>query len=129
MYRGTKITIGDEEFIVPPISLGQLRNGMLARLKEHDQLVNDGKLFETVELRGQIILEALRRNYPDFPEEKLLSFLDMGNTAPIWLSILGASGLNQGEAQAVRAIGTSGPSTEASPQPTGGPTPKSTNIQ
>jgi hypothetical protein len=120
MYAGTKVKIGDEEYTIPPISLGQLRNGLLTKLQEHDKLSADGKLFETLQLRGEIILAAIRRNYPDFSEDKLFAHLDLANTSGIWLSILGASGFNSGEAKAV-TVGTSSPSTEASPPPTDGP--------
>jgi hypothetical protein len=123
LFAGTKIRIGDEDFIVPPISLGQLRNGVLSKLQEHDELVAQGKTFETMEIRGTIILEALRRNYPDFEEKRLFDFLDMANVGPIWLTILGASGFMPGETEAVtqKGNGTLSLSTEASPQPTGGP--------
>jgi hypothetical protein len=127
MYNGVRIMIGEKEYILPPISLGQLRNGLLKKLQEHDKLIADGKLFDAMELRGQVILAALRRNYSDFPEEDLFAHLDLGNTAPIWLSILGASGFTSGEARAVTAVatdGTSAPSTEASPPPTDGPIAK-----
>jgi hypothetical protein len=115
VFNGNKITIGDEDFIVPPISLGQLRNGTLALLQKHDELIADAKTFEAMEIRGQVILSALRRNYPDFPEDKLFAYLDMSNTGPIWLGILGASGFTPGEPQAaaVATNGTLGPSTEA----------------
>jgi hypothetical protein len=126
MYNGITIRIGEEDYIVPPISLGQLRNGLLAKMQEHDRLISDNKAFEAMNLRGEIILAAIRRNYPDFPEQKLYDYLDLGNSGPVWLGILGASGF-MGEARAATAtatVGTSSPSTEASPQPTAGPIQK-----
>lgn len=115
MFAGTKVMIGEKEYVIPPISLGQLRNGTLPLLKQHDELVAQGDTFAAMEIRGQVILSALRRNYPDFPEETLFEYLDMGNTAPIWLTILGISGFTPGEAQAAAGTtdGTSSPSTEA----------------
>jgi hypothetical protein len=98
--------MGEEEFIVPPISLGQLRGGVIAQLAEHDRLVAEGKIFEAMDIRAQVILAAMRRNYPDFSEEKLLANLDMGNTGGIWLSILGASGFTPGEETAPVATTT-----------------------
>ena len=123
MLAGIRIKIGDETFICPPISLGQLRNGLMTKLKEHDALAaTTENFFETMTLKGEIILEALRRNYPEFDEKKLFDFLDLGNVTPIWLSILGASGFTPGEAEAVKANGTLDPSTKASPLLTDGPT-------
>lgn len=117
MFGGTKIKINEEEFIVPPLSLGQLRNGAMTKLREHDELVAAGKTFEATVVRGDIILEALRRNYPDFEEKKLFDWLDMANTSDLWLSVLGASGFMPGEDQAAeteaKANGISSPSIAA----------------
>lgn len=126
MFAGTRITIGTEQYVVPPISLGQLRNGVLGKLKEHDILVAEEKAFDAMILRGEIILEALQRNYPDFEPKKLWDWLDMSNTGPLWLTILGGSGFMPGEAEAVTQVtnGTLSPSTEASPLLTDGPTTK-----
>lgn len=107
MFSGTKIKIGEEEFVIPPISLGQLRNGVLDLLQKHDELVAGGKPFEAMDVRGQIILAALQRNYPDFTEKKLLDYLDAGNIGPLWLHVLGISGFSpSGEAQAATQSGT-----------------------
>lgn len=108
LFAGVKITVEGEELIVPPLSLGQLRNGVLTDLQEHDKLLAEGKTFELMDLRGKVILAALRRNYPDFSEEKLMAYLDMGNTTPLWFSILGISGFTPGEAPAAipKANGT-----------------------
>lgn len=123
-YVGTVFKIGDESYIVPALSLGQLRSGLLEKLKEHDALVAEGKIFETMTIRGDVILAALRRNYPDFPEEKLFESLDMANTSQIWLAVLGASGLGVGETQEAAPTkppnGIFAQSTEASQPPTDG---------
>lgn len=116
MFPGTKITIKGEDFVVPALSLGQLRNGANALMQQHDELLADGKVFESMDIRGKVILEALRRNYPDFEEAALFDFLDMANTTNLWLKILGQSGFEPGEtpaAQTATGLGTSSPSTEA----------------
>jgi hypothetical protein len=126
MYAGIKIKIGDEEFIVPPLSLGQLRNGILTKLKDHDVMLAEGQTWEAMVQRGEIILEALQRNYPDFVPQKLYDWLDAANTGPIWLAILGASGFTPGEEKAATGAenGTSNQSTAALPPLTDGPTSK-----
>ena len=108
MFAGTKIKIDDEEFVVPPLSLGQLRSGLLAKLQEHDKMLEENKTFETMVLRGEILLQALRRNYPDFPEQKFFDYVDLGNVGSLWLSILGASGFSLGETQAATGPTISG---------------------
>lgn len=109
MFAGTKITIEGEDFVVPALSLGQLRNGLLTKLREHDEIVDDpAKFFSLIDLRGQIILEALRRNYPDFDEARLFGWLDMSNIGPLWLSVLGQSGFTSGEVQAAQTAKVDG---------------------
>jgi hypothetical protein len=100
VYKGATVQIGDESVVIPPLSLGQLRNGLIEKLAEHDQLLADGKTFEMFVKRGEIIFEALKRNYPDFDQTKFFDFLDVRNTQEIWLTVLGMSGFTQGEAQA-----------------------------
>ncbi len=100
MFPGHKIKIDDEELVIPALSLGQLRGGVIQTLEEHDKLLAEGKTFDVTLKRGEIILEALRRNYPNYPAEKLFNFLDMQNTREIWLVVLGASGFNMGETPA-----------------------------
>jgi hypothetical protein len=126
MFAGTKITIDGESLILPPISLGQLRSGTLDRLREHDRLVSEGKPFDAMDIRGEVLFAAFQRNYPTFSKEKFLSFLDLGNIGSLWRSVLGESGFTPGEAQAVTETetGTSSQSTEASPPLTGGPIAK-----
>lgn len=97
MYNGLKIKINEEELIVPALSLGQLRNGGLAILQEHDKLLAENNTFEAMQLRGDLIFLALQRNYPDFDKNKLLDFLDMANSGTIWLAVLGSSGFTPGE--------------------------------
>jgi|HubBroStandDraft_2_1064218.scaffolds.fasta_scaffold68725_3 hypothetical protein len=122
MFVGTPIKIGDEEFIVPPLSLGQLRNGAMTKLKEHDTVLASGDTWGAMVLRGEIILEALRRNYPEFDDKKLYDWLDVGNCGPLWLSVLGASGFTPGEVKAAGPAvnGTSNQSTAALPPLTDG---------
>lgn len=115
MFAGTKIKIGDKEYVMPYISLGQLRNGTLAKLNEHDQLMEQGKFFELTLIRGEVLLETLRRNYPDFSREVFDDYFSMGNITPIWMTVLGGSGFVTGEETAAvttSSNGTSSPSTE-----------------
>jgi hypothetical protein len=130
MYAGTKITIGDEVYEVPALSMGMLRNGILDKLKEHDVVFAEGnRYFDVVQIRDEIILACIRRNYPDFPAEKLSDWLDLRNISPLWNVILGASGFTLGEEEAASktANGTSSPSTPALPPPTDGISETSTS--
>lgn len=106
MFAGRKIKIGAEEYTVPPLSLGQLRNGTLKLLQDHDALVAEGKPWEAMNIRGEVILSALKRNYPDIDEKMLFDWLDVGNSGEIWLTVLGMSGFMPGEAEAVKTAET-----------------------
>jgi hypothetical protein len=68
---------------------------MLKKLKDHDTLVAEGQLFDTMTVRGEIIVAALRRNYPDLDENVIWDNLDVSNTGPVWLAVLGASGFTE----------------------------------
>ena len=116
MFLGVKHKIGEDELTIPALSLGQLRNGGLALMKEHDELVNADKSYDALDVRAKIILLAIQRNYPDFPEQKLLDNLDLNNTTPVWLTVLGLSGFTSGEDKAATAAtepGISSPSIAA----------------
>ena len=92
---GTKAKVGGTVYVVPPLTLKQLRNGVLEMIKQHDEMVDGQKGLEVLELRGKIIHQALLRNYPDLTEDALFEQLDLRNTGEIWSLIMGASGFTQ----------------------------------
>jgi hypothetical protein len=125
MIPGVRLSLGDKDFIVPPLTLGMLRNGLLVKLEEHDRLVGqDGEQWNLVDLRGQIILAALRRNYSetDLPESEFWDRMDMGNVNQAWVAVLGISGfIPVGETPAAVETGISDQSINPSPPPMVGP--------
>lgn len=100
MFAGKTMTIGRREFVVPALTLGQLRTAALEMITEHDKMLDGGQTFQSYELRGKIILMALQRNYPDLTEETLFELLDVENVLPVWRVVLGNSGFDQGEVPA-----------------------------
>lgn len=123
MFHGKKINIGGTEYIVPPLTLGQLRTGITENLEKHDKLIGEGKLFEALSLRGEIIALAMQRNYPELSTENVLELLDTQNVNSVWMFILGMSGLGEEEAPAAGAnlTMTSDPSMPLVPALTDGP--------
>lgn len=97
MYPGITIKIDGTDYIVPALSLGQLRRTGLAKIREHDELIAADKTFDAVVLRGDVIVLALQRNYPDISPDRVMDWLDMSNSQQIWLAVLGASGYLPGE--------------------------------
>lgn len=96
----TMLKLGNKEIEVPPLTLGQLRNGVLKLMQEHDEQVKKQEVFEAMITKGKIIATALRRLYPDVSEDEVLDALDMKTAPQIWLDVLGASGFAPGEVQA-----------------------------
>lgn len=97
MFPGIKVKLADSELIIPALSLGQLRSGVLDLMKKHDDVVSSGDLFSAMTIRGQIITIAAQRNYPDVTEDQIMAGLDLSNTTEIWNSILGLSGFKPKE--------------------------------
>lgn len=91
---GIKLSLGGKELELPPISLGMLRKGLMAKLEKYDQLVAEGKQFEATSLSGEIIIEALRRNYTaeELPDDEIWDRLDLGNANLAFRTVLGLSG-------------------------------------
>ena len=92
MFIGNDHKIGDKTYTIPALSLGQLRNGALAKMEKHDQLLSEGKTFDAMAIRGEVVVEAIRRNYPDVDADEVMNALDLRNITPIWMTVLGASG-------------------------------------
>lgn len=95
MFPGTKVTIGGKDYVIPALSLAQLRNGFLQKIKQHDEFVENKSPYEAVQLRGEVVLAALRRNYPDIKDEEILDALDVRSADEGWLAALGVSKVSQ----------------------------------
>ena len=123
MIPGTTVNLGGTDYLLPPLSLGQLRNGVLALMKRHDELIasEDGsERWEACCIRGEIVGHALKRNYPDLTDEQVMELLDTKTTNDAWLIVLGASGFPQQEVAGAALPGTSDPSIAPSPESTAG---------
>ena len=132
MIPGRKIVLGDKEFVIPPLSLGQLRGGIAEKLAENDRKSEAGNYTELLFLRAEIIIAALRRNYPEseHSDEDLFNRLDFGNWLPAWQAVLAVSGLGLGEETATEINGQNTASSTTilpSPPPMAGPMEQSIN--
>ncbi len=110
---GAKVVLSGREFIIPPITLGMLRGGLAEKLRAHDKMLEDGNGgLDLLFLREEIVIAALRRNYPtdELPDADLAALLDMRNTHEAWLAAVGISGFSPGEAEPA-AAGASSQST------------------
>ena len=98
-----KLKINDKEYDIPAVTLGQLRGGMLEKMKESDKLLETSWL-DSIMLRGQIIAEAMTARYKDaFTSEDVMNSLDATSTGAAFMALLGASGITApGEATAAK---------------------------
>ncbi len=88
MIPGTKIDLGGQEYLVPPLTWPQARE-----LAEDLKLVltapvlfgTDGTLDAFVRIVGA----ALRRNYPELTDDKIEGLLDFGNCIAVLKAAIG----------------------------------------
>jgi hypothetical protein len=110
MIPGIKIPMGDHEYEVPPLTLGQLR-----RLQARTADLSSGDAGKVMMAICEIVQAAMSRNYPNITVENVEELIDLGNREKVIAAVLGSSGLKLGEAMAVTSVG--GPSMDLSPPP------------
>jgi hypothetical protein len=114
MIPGIAISMSGEDFVVPPLNLGQLRRLMpkIRQLTEIGSSMDEAQIDALIE----IVTAALQRNYPETTEDHVENVLDLGNAREVLTAILTGSGLRpQGEAVARNSDGAT--STGSSQQP------------
>jgi hypothetical protein len=91
MIPGVTITMGGRDWLVPPLTLGQLRRLMprVRQLTEIDASMGEVQIGVLVE----IVTAALQRNYPDATAETVENLLDLGNAGTVLNAVLTGSGL------------------------------------
>jgi hypothetical protein len=97
MIPGVTITMGGRDWLVPPLTLGQLRRLMprVRQLTEIDAAIGEVQIGVLVE----IVAAALQRNYPDVSAEMVENLLDLGNAGTVLNAVLTGSGLRLREAR------------------------------
>ena len=91
MIPGVTITMGGRDWLVPPLTLGQLRRLMpkVRQLTEIDASMGEVQIGVLVE----IVVAALQRNYPDATADMVENLLDLGNAGTVLNVVLTGSGL------------------------------------
>lgn len=98
-YDGTPVTLGGKLYIMPPLSLGQVKK-IMPRLQELKNLTGVPSSSDA-DTMADIIHEALSRNYPDFDRSSLDDHLDMHNMQVLVSVAMTGSGLVLGNAPPV----------------------------
>jgi len=115
MIPGPSVSMGGEEWVIPPLTLGQLRRLMpqVRQLTEIGASMGEAQ----IEVLVDIVTAALQRNYPEMTPVKVENLLDLGNASAVLNAVLTGSGLKPEGASAgerpAPGIG-SGASSEAS---------------
>lgn len=91
MIPGVTIAMGGDDWLIPPLTLGQLRRLMpkLRQLTEIGASMGEAQIGILIE----IVMAALQRNYPEVTEERVESLLDLGNAGEVLNAVLTGSGL------------------------------------
>jgi len=96
MIPGLVVAMGGEDWIVPPLTLGQLRRLMpkVRQLTEIGASMGEAQIAVLID----IVSAALQRNYPEMTPEKVENLLDLGNASVVLNAVLTGSGLKPGGA-------------------------------
>ena len=91
MLPGVTIALGGRDWLIPPLTLGQLRRLMpkVRQLTETDASMSETQIIVLVE----IVAAALQRNYPEATADMVENLLDLGNASAVLNAVLTGSGL------------------------------------
>jgi hypothetical protein len=91
MLPGVTIAMGGQDWLVPPLTLGQLRRLMpkVRQLTEIGASMGETQISVLVE----IVAAALQRNYPEVTADTVENLLDLGNASAVLNAVLTGSGL------------------------------------
>jgi hypothetical protein len=88
---GVTLAMGGQDWIVPPLTLGQLRR-LMPKVRQLTEIgVSMGEAQITVLV--DIVTAALQRNYPEMTSAKVENLLDLGNASAVLNAVLTGSGL------------------------------------
>ena len=93
MLPGVTIAMGGRDWLVPPLTLGQLRRLMpkVQQLTEIGASMGETQISVIVE----IVAAALQRNYPEATADMVENLLDLGNASAVLNAVLTGSGLKR----------------------------------
>lgn len=96
MIPGVAVAMGGQDWIVPPLTLGQLRRLMpkVRQLTEIGASMGEAQINVLID----IVTTALQRNYPETTPDKVENLLDLGNASAVLNAVLTGSGLKSGGA-------------------------------
>ena len=91
MLPGVTIAMGGQDWLVPPLTLGQLRR-LMPKVRQFTEI--GASMGETqISVLVEIVTAALQRNYPEATAEMVENLLDLGNASAVLNAVLTGSGL------------------------------------
>jgi hypothetical protein len=104
-FDGVKFTLGGTDYIVPPLTLKQLRKlrpelALMRQVEGNDARFLDDDVLDAV---CTIALTSLQRNYPEMDVDTLTDLVDVTTVGPLIQAVMGVSGVEKakpGEASA-----------------------------
>jgi hypothetical protein len=96
MIPGVAVAMGGQDWMVPPLTLGQLRRLMpkVRQLTEIGAAMGEAQIAVLID----IVTAALQRNYPEMTPDEVENLLDLGNAGVVLNAVLTGSGLKPGGA-------------------------------
>lgn len=94
MIPGVPVRMGGQDWLIPPLTLGQLRRLMpkVRQLTETGASMGESQIGVLVE----IVAAAMQRNYPDMTVDIVENLLDLSNASHVLNAVLTGSGLKPG---------------------------------
>lgn len=86
---GVVVSMGGEDFEIPPLTLGALES-LQKRIENFSLGALDAASLNTV---IDAVFAALKRNYPDMTRERVSDLLDVGNMQAAFEAVMDISGL------------------------------------
>lgn len=100
-FEGVKVRIGNREFVMPSLSVGQAKRLWPQILKLDKEGISAEDIPEKFELAVPIIHAALSRNYPQLTVEQVEDMVSISQLRQLLLVVSGQSGMKEksGETQ------------------------------
>ena len=93
-FEGKPVAIGGRNFIVPPLTIGQLKR-LRPKIEAMAAAPKDANALDQVDDVVDIIHAAISRNYPDLTVDQLADMIPLPEMQRIVSEVLSASGLEQ----------------------------------
>lgn len=115
-YKGVKLNLGGDEYVVPPLTLGALEVMQDRIAAVH----SNGFTKDSIAAIIDCAHASMKRNYPELTREAVAEMLDLENMMEVFDSVMDVSGVKRKKQEEAPGESIGAPSTLTSaPQPDG----------